>query len=312
MARLLQLQTRVRETVAAMAELEKALSRQPDSDSLALIGKSLRSQYEQFRADFLAEAGRSEMDICTYRLFATDTQRYTVDGITTPLHDFQRLFTIVYDALKGRPKEKAIIGTDIVKETQFGWAYMFPGSVGMVLTVPRSRDLFGSSPYFDQTIETIFAMAKSRTAHEVLTFAKQVGVSAIRQMYTWAEDHATWGLGADIEWKGQKPNGAHLFIQLPEILNLRNTISLSSEIEEKEVEIFGELIGADINRKSFHIQTDGTPKDIRGHFSDAITAQHKAQLPAFYLAKLRRTVRVIYSTDQEDEQYFLLSLEPRQ
>ena len=157
----------------------------------------------------------------------------------------------------------------------------------------------------------MFGMARSRTADEVLQHVRQIGPTAIRQMDRWAADHTDHGLGADIGWKTQTSSPTRLFIQPPEISSLRNAISLSAYSAPRNIEVVGVLVGADMDRKSFHLKTE-TKQDIRGRFFDAITAEHRAQLPAPYTAKLRITTQTLYATEQEEDAYFLLSLEPKE
>jgi hypothetical protein len=126
-----------------------------------------------------------------------------------------------------------------------------------------------------------------------------------------AADHTEHGLGADIGWKSQTSPPTRLFIQPPEIRGLRNEIALSEYSAPRNIEVVGELVGADTDRKSFHFKTE-TKQSIYGRFSDAITAEHRAQLPAPYTAKLRVTTQTLYATEKEENDYFLLSLEPKE
>jgi hypothetical protein len=128
-------------------------------------------------------------------------------------------------------------------------------------------------------------------------------------MDKWAIDHTALGFGADIQWKSRQAASSRLFIQLPEIQNLKNAISLSSEATPREVVISGRLVGADADRKSFHFKTE--KQDIYGRFTNAITDEHKAAVPADYIATFRVKTRTLYSVEQDEDDYFLLSLAPR-
>lgn len=305
MARLLELQSFIQEAVVGLSRLDRAIAANPDSTSLVLAAESFRDQYGQLQAQFLAEANRLEVDVCTYRMFAVlGGARYTLTEVTTALRDFQQLFTTVYRALKPRRRSE-------IEDSDFGIAYTFPGSLGVALTLPRELEMFDSGRHFDDAMQTVFGMMRSRTADEILQHAHNVGVTAIRQMDRWAADHADYGLGADIGWRAQTANPKRLFIQPPEISSLRNAISLSAYSAPRTIEVVGLLVGADMDRRSFHLRTE-TNQHIRGRFSDAITAEHRAQLPAPYTAKLRLTTQTLYATEQEEDAYFLLSLEPRE
>ncbi len=307
MARLAELQSLIQEMGAGLSRLDHAIAADPNSTSLVLAAKSFRNQYDQLQEQFLAEANRLEVDVCTYRMFAVmGSARLTLNEITKTLHDFQELFTTVFRALRSRTIKRR----SQIKDPDFGFAYSFPGSLGVTLTLPRELQLFGSEQDFVDTIQTVFGMASARTADEILQYARNIGRAAVQQMDTWAADHTDHGLGADIGWKIQTPAPKRLFIQPPEIGSLRRAISLSAYSEPKNIEIVGELHGADTDRKSFHFKTE-TGQDIYGRFSDAITPEHRAQLPAPYMAKVRVTTQTLYATEREADDYFLLSLEPR-
>jgi hypothetical protein len=308
MSRLGELQGLIQEAVQGLARFDQAIVGDPDSKSLVSAAKSLRNQYEQLLEQFLAEANRIEIDVCTYRMFTIfGGVRYTLNEVTTALRDFQQLFTTVFRALRAHTVKQR---SDI-ENSDFGIAYTFPGSLGVALTLPRERQLFSSGNEFDDAMRTVFGMVRASTPDEILQHVRNVGRAAVRQMDKWAADHSAHGLGADINWKIQAPNPTRLFIQPPEISGLRNAIALSDYSAPRNIEVVGELVGADTDRKSFHFKTE-TRQSIYGRFTDAITTEHRAQLPAPYTAKLRVTTQTLYATEQEENDYFLLSLEPKE
>ncbi len=305
MARLLELQSLLQDAVAGLARFDQAIAVNPASSaSLVLAAQSLRDQYGQLQSAFLAEAKRTEIDVCTYRMFTSlGDARYTLNEVTTALQDFQRLFSTVHRALRPRRSRRRVE----VEDTDFGIAYTFPGSLGIALTLPRELEMFDSSQYYDQAMQAVFAMAQSRTPDEIVAHVQSVGPAAIRQMDRWADDHISYGLGADIRWKAQSASPKRLFLQAPEISGLRNAILLSDYSAPRTIEVVGVLVGADMDRKSFHFKTEAR-QDLRGRFLDAITTEHRVQLPAPYTAKLRVTTQTTYATNQEEDEYCLLSL----
>jgi hypothetical protein len=85
-------------------------------------------------------------------------------------------------------------------------------------------------------------------------------------------------------------------------------LDTTSEIEEVEVTVSGELIGADVQNRTFHIRSGEA--EIRGRFSDAIGPAHTVELPKRYSARLRQTTQTNFSTDEDRITYFLLNLSP--
>ncbi len=68
-------------------------------------------------------------------------------------------------------------------------------------------------------------------------------------------------------------------------------------------------VGADITGKTFHMELAGGV-DIRGRFTDAISADQAVTLPHYCAAELLKHTRIRYSTEKEEVTYHLLKLGP--
>ncbi|MBI4303797.1 MAG: hypothetical protein HY665_05620 [Chloroflexi bacterium] len=307
MNKLIGIQENLLETNAALAELEKAIAKDPKSLSLAATAKSLEKRYQDLEADFLAEADSLGVDVCAYRLFAEEG-RPSVKALSNVLGDFQNLVTTVYDAVKTAiPKTRARISADIASESEFQFGYTFPGSVGVVLTIPNQRLLLGES-HLDESLRLIFEMAKVYDSSVILEFAKRIGPASVRALYKWAYDHAESGLGADIEWRRKQNIRTRLFAQRPELQKLYHAISITSDEHTTELTLHGDLVGADVTRKTFHMKlVQG--EDIRGSFTDAISEDLRVELPKRYKARIIKTEKILYSTEEEITSYYLLELQ---
>src|SRR5206468_2466158 len=113
----------------------------PGRPSLLANMKSLQNRYTALDEEFKAVASRYGVDVCSYRLF-TEGGRITASGVAKALLDFQTVFAQVFDALKRGPKRKSHISDEAIRETTFGLAYTFPGSLGVVLTLEKEAVLF--------------------------------------------------------------------------------------------------------------------------------------------------------------------------
>lgn len=304
MSRILELQDSLRDTSAAIVVLERALSRDPSSDSIIRSMKSVEKRYKRLEVDFLAEAKNAEVTVCKYRLFSDD-KRPTLKVISEALGTFQDLFSTVYKAIKTGPIQKAPSRKDIDKESEFGFAYTYSGSVGVVLTLPDELLLFGESR-LDETMAAFVDLARVQETSQIAAFSKKLGLAPVRQMYQWAAEHTESGYGAEIEWLKKKEIKNKLFIQAPEIRSLKELMEKTGEETIKEIVVEGELLGADVLGHRFHMRVEGG--EIRGVFADAISEKHTVELPKQYRAKIRKTTRVKYSTDEEQEIYFLIQL----
>lgn len=307
MSRLLEIQDNLQDTAATIARLERALSEDPQSRSLVAMIGSLEKRQQKLEADFLLEADSLGIDVCSYRLFSEEG-RPTIAAVSKALGDFQTLVSVVYDAIRSaRPKERARVSTEIARETGFAFGYAFAGSLGVVLTLPNERRLVGES-VLDESVSVVFDMARASDSARILDFARRLGAAPVRAMYQWAFDHAESSLGAGIEWRRNLDTRASLFIQKPELERLHRVIGMTSDETTEEITVEGLLVGADVSRRSFHLQVEGQP-DIRGSFTDAISESQTVELPRPYRVVLRKTVRVNYSTEKEDITHHVIRLE---
>lgn len=190
-------------------------------------------------------------------------------------------------------------------------AYTFPGSFGVVLTVPNERGLFGDDwlGELDRAMEMVFSVARAKSSEALLDLSKSLGKAPIVAVYDWAKANARDMVGADVQWKRSKSVRNHLLMQYPEFKELTVNIERSSELRSLETQMQGILVGADILSGRFHFVVDGSDEDIRGRFTDAISISQTAQLPSRYSAYFRKTTQHSLSTDEENVEYFLIRLE---
>ena len=308
MTRLLELQEQLQETRATLARVERAVAEQPDKPSLSALARSLMAQQRNLEADFVTEVNRLGMDVCSYRIFS-DSGNLPLHPLAQGLIDFQSLVTVVYDARKNSvPKERAKISPDIRAETAFDFGYTFPGSLGIVLTIPNERRLILDS-HLDEAISQLFSLAKARSIPDIREFAKKLGLASIRAMYKWASGHARAGLGVGIEWRRESTVRASLLAQQPELENLYQMIDETSDESETKISVEGELEAINVKAKSFALR-DSSGGVIRGSYKDAISGSHRAELPERrYKATLTKVERVQYSTGEEKSEYYLERLE---
>ena len=194
----------------------------PDSEHLIGNLRSAQKRRRTLERAFATEANKVEVDVCSYRLF-TEKGVPSIAALSEVLGYFQTLFSLVYDALKNGPKKRSRLSREIVNETSLGFGYVFSGSVGMVMTLPKER-LLSNETRFDESMKLIFQMAKAADANEMAAFEAEIGSPPIKAIYDWAKAHEDHDLGADIEWIRQEQIKSKLFIQKPELKALRNVI----------------------------------------------------------------------------------------
>ena len=308
MTRLLEIQESIQETTAKLGQLDKELAGRPESRTLALSGKSLEKRLQALEDKFLIEANSVGIDVCSYRLFGSQ-EPGRLSTLTAVLGGFQTLVSVVYDALKsGVPKQPRRVSADAANETSFNLSYVFPGSLGLVLTLPNERLLIGESK-LDDAFSAIFEMTKIQSSSEILSFAKEFGTASIHAMYGWTSSHVEAGMGVDIEWRRERLIRANLLAQMPEFEHVSRVIMATSDEEVQDLDVEGELVGCDVINRSFHFRPiDG--EDIRGRFENAIGPAQAAQVPKRYRAKVTMTRKTHFATEEEDLSFHLNLLEP--
>lgn len=302
---ILELQEKLQDTTAAIAQLERVIIENPDTPSLAANLRSLHKRREALESDFLELTNHLEQDVCRYRLFVSRA-RPTIAGLAQAWTNFQNAFSVIYDAIKNGPKVRGRIGGTAAEETSLGFSYSFSGSVGIVMTMPNERLLVGET-LLDQAIRTMFDLAAAHDHRQIREFARTLGPAPVRAMYSWANTHVQNGMGAEIEWRREREIRARLLVQEPELARLANAIQQTSDEASEELTYTGTLRAADLDRKTFRLETDDE-QSIKGSFEDAIDANHEVTLPCRYVVRLVKTTKIYYSTDVEDVSYRLLSL----
>ena len=307
MSMLLQIQSQIDQANLRIVEIERALAEYPGLPSVSANLESVVRWRSNLESQFLDAAALNGVEICKYRAFNSNNERTNAGAAFGAISGFQRLFSVVFGSLKYKKKQQARVDSELGKETAFGFAYGFTGSVGVVLTIPTDSDLFGES-YLDDAMSTIFAMAKAEDPKVIQSFADTLGPGAINALYQWASENAEHGLGADVEWRHGKEVKGSLFIQRQQLSKLRTAIEqVSSDTTETKL-IEGLLTGVLLGSRKFRLSPDNMP-EIRGTFElGAIDAKHKVAIPVRYIAKINVTTTMHFAIGKKRTRYHLLKL----
>ena len=309
MSELLELQQQLQDTSATIARLEKALAASPGSLAVQLNLRSVLKRFSRLEQEFGRIADEASLDVCTYRLFASSESknRISLRGLSSALQDFQLAFSSLFDALKNGRRLRSRLTPDILEATSFDFGYAFPGSVGVVLTLPRERLLLGGD-LLNDTVTTFFSLAHAPSHDEITEKGRRLGPAPLRAIYKWALAHVEGGLGADITWRHGSEEPSTLFIQQPELERLRTEIAATSEESTEVIAALGRLTGADTQTRRFRFEPDGC-EAVTGTFVDAIDETHTVTLPSRYRARLEKTTKIQYSSEEEQVAWHLLSLD---
>ncbi len=297
---------RIQDTEAALARLNRQLAAHPGRPSILLEIRSLEKMRRGLESEFSQTSAQLGLEVCNYRIIS-ETGHVRVSGLGAALQDYQNVFSVFYDAIKSnRPKERAKIGSEIGEESAFEFGYAYAGSVGFVLTVPNERMLFDT--VLDQTVQSVFETVRADRPEQIREIARHVGPAPIRAIHKWATANVANEFSVEILWRRGDSLRNQVLIQHAEFKRLRQAISETSDERVTEFVVTGQLVGVDVKKDFFRILPD-SGGEIRGAVVGTIDEAHTVELPKRYRATIRKTTKIVYSTDEEKPVYELLRVE---
>jgi len=305
MSQLAELQRDLQDVYVAIAHAERTLAAHPFVPSVEATLRTIQIRRENLEEQFFSVANKIGLDVCCYRIEPPDYQRTTIAGMTAVLGAFQKVFTSVYDAIVNGPKKSAKASAAVIDATTFGFAYTFPGSTGVMMTLENERLLLTETD-LDIAMRKTFELMSYRDQSQIEEVTKQVGLGAVRQAYQWANENAIAGYGAAIDWQREGVSKFNVRIQTQEISRLASVIKRATA--KDEVTLIGDLLHVSIPDKTFQMQVD--ERMIQGGFDVAISHAHPVQLPQRYRATLNVHEKVITEEGEDEIAYFLLRLDP--
>lgn len=307
MAELLEIISQIEDTEAAIAKTEQALAGFPHEIGLRFTLASLEKRQDQLAQEFNRLAAARGLDVCSYRLFDRTSSRPTLRVFANALHDFQELFTNVYDALAKGPKERLRVGVESLSKTSFGFGYSFTGSLGVILTLPNEQLLIPTP--LDETMRTVFELCRAERPQDIEELVKKLGPAPIRSAYEWAQHHVEAGVGAEIEWRRAEQVRATAVFQAPELARLQAVIEATSDVHDDVFTWVGVLLGGDVKTGQFHMSFEGE-NEIRGKMSRDLSPDDRLVLRERYRVTIRKTTVTMLATGKVDESHELIAIEP--
>lgn len=303
MSRLAELQRDLQSAAAAVAHAERTLASHPNVPSVLATLRTIENRRASLEEQFFAAADELGLDACGYRI-EIEGHTAAISGLTSVLGIFQKIFTTVYDALEHGPKKTAKNSKEAVDATTLGFAYTFPGSVGVMMTLANDRFLFESK--LDAAMEKTFDLIRAKEPQELQFLTDSVGVPAVRLVHQWAEENVKAGFGADIVWRRDDVVKREVRVQAPEIAEKAATIKAMSAKET--VVVVGELLDVAVSEHTFRMQV--SDKIIQGSFDKVISSQHPVEVPKTYQATMNIMQKIVVDEGGEEQvDYFLLRLD---
>ncbi len=308
---LVSIQEQLQQVDELIAHLEHTAVTAP-RPSLAANLRALEKERKNLQLEFEQAAAAAEVDVYRYRILNTD--RATIEGLSSAWREFQNVLSTMYDSLRGGGRAKKAKGkrkeVADVPQLELGFGYSFPGSVGVALTLPNksAAGLFADDKIRDAT-ETIFDFAKSyQDKAKVQSYIRKLGPGPVAAMYQWVETHVVHHYGVSIEWRRSDTETRSVLVQFEELEVLRT--ELSKATIDTPMTISGDLVVVNMDDNSFRLRADDG-ETIDGEFITAISQEQAARIPARYSAHIIKRTMIIPEPDgTQDVSYFLEEITP--
>lgn len=308
MTTLFELAAELRQTHAAIRQMDQLIADHPDDDALELNMLAIQKRQRVLERQFAELANQKHIDVLNYRFIPEGGSSYPLNAVAGALASLQEAIAIVFDALKSVPKIRARISADVAAMTTLDFAYSYDGSLGFAFSIPNERLLLIESD-LDRTISVLFRAIKATNREEITALAREIGAAGLRRIYKWSEHHSKFNIGAGIEWRRQLEVREEVNVQPSTLVRLQELIEESSPETREDITVDGVLMGIDVIADNFRLAVaDGD--DIRGHLADEFNRTEHWAVVTQYSALIEVRTKISYATDTEIKSYYLKHLRP--
>ncbi len=295
---------KLHKTYSAIAEIETSLRDFPNDRYILINLSSMKQIASELERDWEQECRVKQTEICRYRVISKGG--YSVADVAKSILEFQNLFSQIFDSLKNGSKKNAVITPDSASETRLDFAFSYPGSLGIAMTVQGEANLFWNS--FDNTIDALMNSVDISDENDVRDAAKALGQAVIKRIYDWSKVNLDANFNVDINWKAVNGNTKGRIITSENMQKLVEIISKTSDTVRKDISVFGTLIGLDSQTKHFRFISSGDGPDFSGRVEDEFPIMNMWKLNYNYEAKILVEETTKYATQETKKSYKLKSL----
>jgi hypothetical protein len=293
---------RLRRAYGAIAEVEMVAARSPGDQYVLANLHALKRDAEDLEQQWEDECAFAQKEICRYRIVPDYARSYSLATVSKSLLDFQELFSQIYGALKIGARKRARITTDVAQETKFNFAFTYPGSLGVALTVDSEADFFRNK--FDEAAQALSDIVSIDNQDAVRDLAKNLGGAVVTKIYDWSRVNFGAGYGIDITWKRTDGTIRGGVIDVPALGKVVDLIARTSDRKIRKITVKGVLVGINSKTKRFRLVVpDG--EDYTGILSDEFPSTQKWAINTNYQAEIMIEEVTKYSTMETKKTYKL-------
>lgn len=297
------LQTQLLQTNQLIAEMERKIAADPIGTPIdTLAFDSIINRYAQLREDFKRESNKLGKDVIDYRIFS-DNESLGITSISDVIAKFQKLFSIVFDAIStNSPKTTSRITKAALEETMLGFGYTYSGSIGIALTLPNDVELIDTP--LDTAIKTTFGLMEIKDEAELQEKIRTLGAGTIKVFQEWIDSHVEHNISAEVKWAKSRQNELVRTVQIPRLRYIKDILAVTPIPEEESLSLTGNLVGIDIEKRTFHLIVDG--QSYVGKFADTLSADMTIPIPGEYTVSMIQ--KIITYQGKEHFDYTLVSI----
>lgn len=234
---------------ARIAEVESIARSHPGDIYVLGNLSSLKRAAQSLEKAWEEEARFAQKEICRYRILPSMVEQYHVRQVAKSLEAFQDLFSQVYDATINKIRSRAQFSADVAETTALNVGFMYPGSLGVALTVDGKSELFSGK--YDDVVRSFLDMMKLRQESDVRKLAEEYGLGVVKRAYDWSKINASAQYGIDVGWTTSL---GHKMGTIADVDDFRRNVDLIGAISDSVrnvVRVSGLLVGIDSKTKRF-------------------------------------------------------------
>lgn len=289
---------------ARVAELQAIARKHPKDRHVLANLRSTQRRVTDLESEWLGLCNREHLRVCKYRLVSNFGSGYAARSMAKSVLEFQELFSQIYDSLINGPKRRARLSSSAFSGTAFDFAYTYEGSLGIVLTIPETRNLLEAE--FDRSVKTFNQVLAVGDEFDVRDIAKTLGEAVVKKVYDWAHANFVSGYSVDVVFTGREGSVGQL-LSRDALGKIADVIGKTTDLEKREFGVVGSLVAIDVVRKRFRfVDPDGD--DFAGGVSLDFDVLRQWAVNKTYKATISVEETVHYATERSDKSYTLLDL----
>lgn len=213
-------------------------------------------------------------------------------------------------ALKKQQALRGRIPNEIREKNKLKTVGFFAASFGVRLQSESTSGLLDFTDTTDSLESLINLFSSTNNMGTLKEAIKDINIRTTKTYYQLLKKLNEKNLEINLEWASPSSKSIKTRLEKNRIVDALRLMSNEQKVETSEIELSGNLVGLDTDKKTFHLISDEN-EHISGKFNSGLdTSQY--HLPIKVLATLQQEVQLNNISDEENYKYVLtgLSIQP--